>query len=256
MFSLEALFWTVFFVVALPVLSVGGAMLVRRRVGSEILARHNDVAGFIYAVVGVVYAVLLGFTAIIVWEQFTSAQEVGEREANKLADLYRDAQVFAPEARAEIRERLQTYAESVIQKEWAAMSAGKTSPETWDAYNRIWTTYYAIQPAGQHQTAWYAESVARLNELGDFRRRRLLSASSSVPAVMWIVLLGAGAIVIGFAFLFGTANQWAHSLMIAGLALTIGVVLLSIVALEHPYAGIARLEPEAFQQVVRILKGG
>jgi hypothetical protein len=32
------------------------------------------VAGFIYAVIGVVYAVLLGFSAIIVWEQYRQAR--------------------------------------------------------------------------------------------------------------------------------------------------------------------------------------
>ena len=62
-------------------------------------------------------------------------------------------------------------------------------------------------------------------------------------------------IVIGFAFLFGTRNTWAHAVMIAGLAVTIGVVLLSIVALEHPYSGIQRVTPEAFEQSLRILGG-
>jgi hypothetical protein len=253
MFSLEALFWTVFFVVLLPALAVGGALLVRRKIGVETLASHNDVAGFIYAVVGVVYAVLIGFTAIIVWEQFQGAQEVGEREANKLADLYRNAKVFPPQVRDEIHTRLRAYGHAVVEKEWPAMADHKASPEAWSAFDQLWESYYSFQPQGDHQVAWYTESIARMNELGDFRRRRLLSAESGIPPVMWFVLLGAGAIVIGFAFLFGTRNTWAHVLMIAGLALTIGVVLLSIVALEHPYSGITRVRPEAFEQTLRIL---
>ena len=44
----------------------------RRVVGVEVLERHNEVAGFIYAVLGVVYAVLLGFAAITVWGAQTS----------------------------------------------------------------------------------------------------------------------------------------------------------------------------------------
>ena len=133
------------------------------------------------------------------------------------------------------------------------MADHKVSPEAWSAFDQLWESYYSFQPQGDHQVAWYTESIARMNELGDFRRRRLLSAESGIPPVMWFVLLGAGAIVIGFAFLFGTRNTWAHVLMIAGLALTIGVVLLSIVALEHPYSGITRVRPEAFEQTLRIL---
>ena len=57
---------------------------------------------------------------------------------------------------------------------------------------------------------------------------------------MWAVLLGAGAITIGFTFLFGTKNTVAQALMTGGLAMTIALVLLSIVSMEHPFAGLAR----------------
>ena len=40
--------------------SVGGLLLVQRLVPIELRKQHNDVAGFIYAVVGIAYAVLLG----------------------------------------------------------------------------------------------------------------------------------------------------------------------------------------------------
>ena len=65
---------------------------------------------------------------------------------------------------------------------------------------------------------------------------------------MWAVLVGAGAITIGFSFLFGTKNTVAQALMTGGLAMTIALVLLSIVSMEHPFAGLARVEPEAFKQ--------
>jgi hypothetical protein len=52
------------------------------------------VAGFIYAVLGIVYAVLLGFAAITVWERYDRAQASVEQEADDLAELYRDAETF------------------------------------------------------------------------------------------------------------------------------------------------------------------
>jgi hypothetical protein len=68
---------------------------------------------------------------------------------------------------------------------------------------------------------------------------------------MWVVLLGAGAIKIGFSYLFGTRNTVAQFLMTAGLAMTIA--LLSILALEQPFAGITRIQPDAFTQLAGIL---
>jgi uncharacterized protein DUF4239 len=249
----EKLFWAILLVGALPALAVGGAMLVRRVVGPEVLERHNEVAGFIYAVIGVVYAVLLGFTAIIVWEQFRHAQHGVEREANALASLYRDAQVFPPDVRTQVEALLRAYARVVVEKEWPAMAEGKSSPEAWEAYNRLWRTYHEFRPQDDHQLAWYSESLQRMNELGDQRRDRLLSTRSGVPGVIWTVLLGAGAITIGFSFFFSTRNVRAQALMVAGLSVTIGVVLFSIFALERPFAGVTRIEPEAFHQLVSIL---
>jgi hypothetical protein len=250
---ISELIWGILFVAALPAAAVAFGLFLRRRFGVEVLARHNEVAGFIYAVLGVVYAVLLGFSAIIVWEQFRHTQHVVEREANALADLYRDAQVFPADVRKQVESQLSAYARLVVEKEWPAMAEGQVSREAWETYNQLWRTYHGFKPQDDHQRIWYAESVRRLNELGDHRRDRLVNAHSAVPGIIWAILLGAGAITIGFSFLFGTSNGWAHGLMIAGLAMTIGVVLLSIVALEHPFGGITRVEPEAFEQFLKIL---
>ena len=59
-------------VVVLPVLlAVGGLLLVQRLVPPRLRREHNDVAGFIYAVLGVAYAVLLAFVVIVTWETFS-----------------------------------------------------------------------------------------------------------------------------------------------------------------------------------------
>ena len=44
----------------------GGQALVHRRFGSENFVHHNEVGGFIIAVVGTTYAVLLGFLITVV----------------------------------------------------------------------------------------------------------------------------------------------------------------------------------------------
>lgn len=239
---------------ALPALAVGGALFVRRTVGVDALVQHNDVAGFIYSVVGVIFAVLLGFTAIIVWEQYQNAQEGVEQEANALVDLYRDSRSFPPEVRNAVELDVRTYARLVVEKEWPAMAAGESSSEAWDAFDGLWRTYHEFEPPDDHRRLWYAQSLQRLNALADSRRSRLLSARSGVATVMWGVLIVGGAITIGFSFLFGTRNARAQAIMTACLALTIGVVLLSIVALQNPFAGISRIDPEPFQQVDRLLE--
>jgi hypothetical protein len=237
----------------LVLFAVAGVLLARRRFGAEVLKLNNEAAGFIYAVVGVLYAVLLGFTAIIVWERFDNAQEGVDQEANALADLYRNAQVFPDDVRRELETHLRTYATLVAEKEWPAMAERQPSPETWEVYNRLWRTYHLFQPQTDHEKIWYTQSLTMLNELGDQRRLRLLSSrSDGVPDVIWVVLFGAGLITIGFSFFFGTRSAKAQVLMSSGLAMTIALVLFSIMALEQPFAGITRVEPDSFHQVSKI----
>jgi hypothetical protein len=248
--------WGGLLVGAMVLFAVAGTLLVRRWVSAEVLKLNNEVAGFIYAVIGVIYAVLLGFTAIIVWEKFDQVEAVVEREANELADLYRDSQTFPDDVRREVNTHLRDYARLVVEKEWPAMAEGKSSPEAWEAYNRLWRTYHRFQPQNESQKIWYVQSLTRLNELGDQRRLRLLGSREGMPALMWVVLLGAGVVTVGFSFFFSTRNTTAQVLMTAGLAITISLVLLAILAMHHPFAGITRVEPDAFNQVLEIVDLG
>src|SRR5215510_14818763 len=73
-------------IVGLPtVLAMLGPILVRRYVTLEKLAENNEVAGFKFAVVGVLYAVLLAFAIIVVWERFSNAESNVATEAGATA---------------------------------------------------------------------------------------------------------------------------------------------------------------------------
>jgi uncharacterized membrane protein (Fun14 family) len=55
---------------------------------------------------------------------------------------------------------------------------------------------------------------------------------------------------IGFTYLFGLENTWAHRLMVVTLAAVIGLVLFAIGAMEHPFSGGARIGTEAFDLIL------
>jgi hypothetical protein len=62
-------------VCAVGLAALGGLALVQRLVPTEVRQGHNDVAGLIYAVVGVIYAVLLALMVIAVWEDYEKARD-------------------------------------------------------------------------------------------------------------------------------------------------------------------------------------
>src|SRR5829696_2266665 len=106
--------------------AVGGLLVVQRLVPATVRMGYNDVAGFIYAVLGVIYAVLLALVVIATWEEFGRARVTVESEANALAEIFWLAhQLPEPEGR-ELQELCRSYAEEVVEKEWPLMEQGKT----------------------------------------------------------------------------------------------------------------------------------
>jgi cytochrome bd-type quinol oxidase subunit 2 len=101
--------------------ALAGLELVQRLVPAEARQQHNDVAGFIYAALGVIYAVLLALVVIAVWQQYQAASETVEQEANATAEIaWLAHRLPEPEGR-HIQELARSYAEEVVNKEWPLM---------------------------------------------------------------------------------------------------------------------------------------
>jgi hypothetical protein len=106
-------------------LALAGLELVERLVPATSRQRHNDVAGFIYAALGVIYAVLLALVVIAVWEEYDAASETVEQEANALAEIaWLGHRLPEPEG-AHIQELARSYAHEVVDKEWPLMEQGQ-----------------------------------------------------------------------------------------------------------------------------------
>src|ERR1044072_407475 len=104
-----------------------GLRLVRRLVPLSVLETHHEVAGFIIGVLGAIYAVLLAFVVVIMWDQYGEARANVEQEANQLNSLTHLAQGFPDETRRRLLSMMQAYAQSAIDDEWPAMEQGDES---------------------------------------------------------------------------------------------------------------------------------
>lgn len=241
--------WGILAVAAVAIVSIGCVILLRRALTPPVLERVTEDAGPVYTVVGGVYAVLLAFVVVVVWERHTTAETRVEQEANALGDLFRNAQAFPGPARDSLVGAIDRYARLVIEDEWAAMADGEQSPAAMQAYDELWQVHAGLEPRTRREALWYGTSLARLDDLGDARRLRLLSSRTRVPDILWAVLLVGGAITIVFGFFFGTKTIWSQALLVASVAVTVALVLLLIWTLQRPFSGVARLDPGAFEQV-------
>jgi uncharacterized membrane protein YraQ (UPF0718 family) len=238
-------------VVAVFVLiAVMGLTLVQRIVPSQLRQQHNDVAGFIYAVLGVIYAVLIALVVIAVWEDYAVARDTVEREASELDDVFRLAHPLPDPEGRQLQELARSYAQVVVDEEWALMAQGRTSPQAWELLDEMTLRFENVEVRTKAEQVLYGEALDRINELADARNARLVEAGEGIPFVLWGVLAVGGILVVGFAYLFGLENMLVHNLMVGALALLISSVLFSIGVLEYPFSGDVRVSPEAFELVL------
>jgi TRAP-type C4-dicarboxylate transport system permease small subunit len=238
--------------------ALAGFELVQRLVPAVSRQRHNDVAGFIYAALGVIYAVLLALVVISVWEEYQAASETVEQEANSVAEIFwLGYQLPEPEG-AHIQQLARSYAEEVVHKEWPLMAQAKQppleqeagTPAGWALIDDIRVTLHGFEPHTKAEEQLYAEGQDQVGRLADARRMRLVASEEGVPGVLWAVLIFGAIATVGFTYLFGLASTWAHKLIVLTLAAVIGLVLFTVGALEHPFEGGARIGTGAFDLIL------
>jgi uncharacterized membrane protein len=241
----------VFAIFLFVLVSVAGLVLVQRMVPVELRKQHNDVAGFIYAVLGIAYAVLLGLVVVAAWEQFQTARNTTEREASELAEVFWLGHRL-PEAEGHrLQELARSYARVVVDEEWPLMAGGGSSPRAWELMDEIRLTIQNMNPDTEAEQVLYEQGLERVYDLADARRDRLLDAREGIPPILWVVLVVGAIVTVGFTYLFGLDDTTTHMLMVALLALVIGLILFTIGSLEYPFSGNVRLGPDAFELVLK-----
>ena len=248
--KIPTLFLGVLVVGSSVILAILGLLFVRRLIPHHRLKLHNDVAGPIFGTLGVVYAVLLAFVVIVVWQNFDKSDLNVEKEANCLADLYKDAEAFSQEFKYKARSLINEYIETVIYKEWPMLSRGEENLQAAGVTARLWKLYSSYLPQGPTEQIFLEESVAKLNTLSDLRMVRLMDARSGVHPVLWFVLIVGGINTIIFTFVFGTENLRAQIAMAVLLAILISLILFTILVLDFPFSGGISVTDNAFRQVL------
>jgi len=228
-------------------LSLLFARVVRAIVPNELLREHNELAGFIFAVIGVIYAVVLGFVAVGVWERFVVADDRTYDEASAITAVYRDAGSFSNWQ--SLRRDVRTYVRDATEVGWPAMEQGKPLPDTMSA-ERLSRDVHHTPVRDLRQSEVFAHMLERTSEALLDRDARVTEDASGLNAIMWIVVFAGGFITIAFSYLFGFQRTVMQTIMIGTLALLIGLVLFLTMSLDYPFRGAIRVGPDAFERAI------
>src|ERR1700746_3598333 len=245
------LWWVALLLVGLAAL---GAVLVELTVHQflliELRRRHNDVAAAIFSVVGVTFAVLLAFVAMLAWEGFNKAKAAAYAEAATVLDVYNASLGLAGSQTSQLPDHTTRCLETVIRVEWPAQAEGLIVDRAKAYLEKLNTFAIGLKPANLADGNLHAQLLRSLARLWDARQQRLLAAETTIPAVVWIVTIVGGALTIAFGSFLGVPSLGMHLAMSAALAVSGALVLILIIALSNPFRGDFRVSTLPFDRVL------
>lgn len=245
------------FAVVPGLVAVGLHAIFRRFVSADLLIPHNDVAGFLVGIAGVLYAVVLGFLVVTVWVSFDSAQANADLEASDVAEVFTFAEVLPNPARMQLRHAMADYAFEVRDSEFPTLVYNRQDLRARSVYSSALPVIASITTGSYGRTnsptellAVQQSALAALHELSVHRRQRLINAESGLPEALYVTLILGAVIVLAFTFLFGVENKALQFSMTFLSASMIGLLFGTIISLDRPYSGPIRVSSHAWTLVI------
>ena len=242
-------------VIGIPLVTVALQATVRRLAPDIVKGEHNDVAGFLIAVVGVVYAVTLAFIVIVSWEGYRDARSTVHREAGSVRSLYRDSRALPEPARSELGDLALRYAREAATVEWSALDRGEGSRAAFDLITGMFSALGSVTATTPTQEAFLAQALGNLDAVAEDRAERISVAEEGLLSILWAAIIIGGGVTVGFALLFGVSDVRLHFFMVGAFATVLALQIFVILVLSHPFSGDLAVSPEPFLRVVRDFGG-
>ncbi len=234
-------------IISVTAASVLGLLVVRKLFKREELRKCHEVGGYLLAVVGTMYAVLLGLVVVDSMTKFQSARNIVEAEANCLADVFMLTDRLPKDKALRIHNLCNLYCTLLITKEWKAMVQAQISMEARKTAITLIKEVTDFEPTNDNQRAIYPLLVQEACSLWDNRRARTNIAQYGVPNVEWLVLLIGGVVTVVFTYFFDVENTRAQIAMTAMVSLLISLNLYLVVLFGAPFSGDLCVGEEAFR---------
>ena len=199
--------------------------------------------------IGIVYALLSGFTIAYVMNNFDKADGLVVDEAASITNIYRDARLLPSPTGEIIQAQAKEYTKAVLQEEWPSLIQGKiNSTSTDNIINQLTHTTYISQTksTSPREVEVETELLNKCDTLYSLHEQRLSIASSALNKDIWSVLIITTFIMIVINLLFPMGHGLSL-ISIVSVSFIVSTLLFLIFALDRPFRGEYSVKPTAFE---------
>jgi Protein of unknown function (DUF4239) len=227
--------------------AIAGLLAVRKRIDSKMLKACHDVGSCLLSVVGTLYAVLLGLIVVDAMELFQEAHQTTVQEANALSDVVLLSRRLPQEQRRRITKLAKTYADLVVDKEWAEMDRGGYLPEARRTVLELIDEVVLFEPRTESEKTLHEAQVEAAIQIWNSRRCRTTLASQRIPALKWFVIILGGAVTVVFTFFFAVDNLKLQLLMTSLITIIISLNVFLVLMFGYPFSGELKVDPSSYR---------
>ncbi len=214
---------------------------------------HNEGVDSYIHTVSVLYGLILGLTAVAVWEHYVTVEDKVSQEASSLGALYRDVSSYPEPQRSELQDQVRGYTRYVIDKAWPLQRQGVVPTEGVTRLDEVEKTLYSFEPKTEEQKIADATTIEEFNRYVELRRSRLHDVNGGLPSPLWAVILLGALISIIMGYFFALQRFAVHVTMTTFQAMMISLILFMIIVVDHPLRGGISVSPNAFELIYRQL---
>ena len=244
---------------ALGALTVGacvsfglGASALTHRAGWTLHVDDIDSGTVLHALVGLIYAVVLGLIVVNVQSDHDAVRQSTIAEAGALSDIHDALGGLDPDARDRLRAHLRRYVEVVVTDEWPELRQGRTSPAAERELRALSAGILTLRTQAAGAPALHRTLLEELDAASDARRHRVFVGSRGINRATWLVVILGAMISVGFAALFPVRGR-GRAIMVTLAASILGLMLFLVVATSRPLRGQLGVGPDAFVELAATL---
>ena len=150
---------------------------------------------------------MIAFVVVVLWQEYNKSQDNALKEGTEALELYRDLTLYPNQKKAaDAIKSLAQFAKIDYWEEYPAMADMRLSQTTEQTMTKLRIEIHNIIPQKPREQILYNKILRDFETLVRLRQNRLLSLESSLPYIVWIVLIAGAIIIILFSILLGTIN--------------------------------------------------
>lgn len=201
----------------------------------NIMATAERVVPYILGTFGGFFGLLAGFMLSNSWVELRALRSAMTAEVNAVADLQDIGANLRQPYDDQLRQAINTYLQTVIDRELPLMAAREVSPATTAALTELWGPLGRFEPQNDAEVSVRELGMTKVMDIGEQRRQRIVFSRERIPGLLWWVLVGSGGVVVIGTCIVSLNYQRPTGVFLGTLTVLVALVLFSIQVLERPF---------------------